>query len=226
MDLQRFFEDFQDHLAPKLDTYEQAIYLYVFRHSRLLMQEDVLIGFKSARKRMALGIGTKGSHMSEGTCYEKIQSLASKGCIENLGSERSGTRLRLRLPHEIPGLIPAPADPVAADIETMDFFSVPENRTLILEREHHQCFYCRRKLDAQNYVIEHVQSRPEGNNSYRNVVAACRTCNNRKGDSFADDWLRTLYREGFLDAGEFEDRLSHLQQLRAGLLMPTVSVLT
>jgi hypothetical protein len=71
-------------------------------------------------------------------------------------------------------------------------------------------------------VIEHVQSRPEGNNSYRNVVAACRECNNRKNDSSVEDWLRTLYREEFLGPMEFEERLSHLQQLRAGLLKPEI----
>jgi len=225
VDLQQVIADFQDHLAPKLDTYEQAIYLYIFRHSRLLMRDEVLIGFKSARKRMALGIGTKGSFMSEGTCYEKLQSLVAKGYVQHLGTEQAGTRLRLRLPSEIPGLIPSPTSPAPIDIEALDFFTVPEYRSLILERERHLCFYCRRKLNPQNFVIEHVQSRPDGDNSYRNVVAACRQCNNRKNDSAADDWLRTLYREGFLGATEFEERLSHLQQIKAGLLKPSVTML-
>src|SRR5262245_48103621 len=44
MDFRQFFLDFQDHLAPKLDTYEQAIYLYIFRHSQLLGIEEVVIG--------------------------------------------------------------------------------------------------------------------------------------------------------------------------------------
>lgn len=220
MDLRQFFADFQDHLAPKLDTYEQAVYLYVFRHSRLLDVEEVLIGFKSARKKIALGIGTKGSPMSEGTCYEKLESLVAKGCLERLGTEQGGTRLRLRLPAEIPDLIPSPTVAAPLDLEQMDFFDVPENRQLILEREGRRCFYCLRKLDDQNYVIEHVQSRPEGNNGYRNVVAGCRQCNNRKNASSADDWLRTLYRDGFLGTEEFEDRLSHLQSLKEGLLKP------
>lgn len=65
-----------------------------------------------------------------------------------------------------------------------------------------------------------VVSRPAGENCYRNVVAACRQCNNRKGSSTAEDWLRTLYREGFLKAPDFQDRLSHLERLRAGELKP------
>jgi len=139
VDLRQFFADYQDHLASKLDTYEQAIYLYVFRHSRLLGVEEVLIRFKSARKKMALGIGMRGRSMSETTCYEKLN----------------------------------------------------------------RCFYRLRKLDDQNHVIERVRSRPEGTNGYRNVVAACRQCNDRKNASPVDDWLRTLYRDGFLGAAEY-----------------------
>ena len=96
---------------------------------------------------------------------------------------------------------------------------MPANRERILAREGGRCFYCLRQLTKENHVIEHVVSRPVGSNGYRNLVAACRECNNRKKSS-ADDWLRTLYREGFLDAAEFEERQSHLERLRAGELKP------
>ena len=36
MDLEKFIIQFHDYLAPKLDTYEQEIYLYIFRRSRLI----------------------------------------------------------------------------------------------------------------------------------------------------------------------------------------------
>ena len=224
MDCKLFIEQFQDYLAPKLDTYEQAIYLYIFRHSRLLDADEVVIAFKSARARVACGIGIKGTPMSESTADEKLQSLKSKGCIEIVRSERTGRRIRLRLPDEIPGIIPPPAAQAALlSIEEMDFFEIPENRALILEREEHQCFYCRRALTTESYVIEHVVSRPVGNNSYRNLVAACRECNNRKDDSSAEDYLRMLYRESFLSAVELQDRLLKLERLKNGDLKPSVA---
>ena len=37
------------------------------------------------------------------------------------------------------------------------------------------------------YVIEHVTSRLGGSNSDRNVLAACRACNNCKGSTVAAD---------------------------------------
>ena len=222
MNAETFFINFQDHLAPRLDAYEQAIYLYVFRHSRLIGKDEVVVGFKSARARMACGIGEKGKPMSENTAYLKLQSLLEKGCIEIVATERAGRRIRLKLPEEIPGIIPEATESVPIILDELDFFNVPENRMLILQRENHRCFYCLRSINVDTHVIEHVISRPAGDNSYKNVVAACRQCNNRKGSSSAEDFLRTLYRESLLSASEFEDRQSHLQRLRAGELKPSI----
>lgn len=221
MDFEQFFIQFQDHLAPKLDTYEQALYLYIFRHTRLIGKDEAVIGFKSARVRMACGVGAKGTPMSESSAYEKLMSLASKGCVKIIGTERAGRRLHLNLPDEVPGIIPELANEASLlSIEDLDFFEMPENRTAILERESYRCFYCLRAINSDSYVIEHVVSRPAGNNSYRNVVAACRQCNNRKNDSSAEDFLRTLYREGLLSQTDLQDRMSHLGQLRIGELKP------
>src|SRR5947209_15200249 len=123
MDVVAFLTEFQDYLAPRLDTYEQAIYLYVFRHSRLIGLDEVVIGFKSARTRMATGVGEKGKPMAENTCYEKLRSLQTKGCLD-VSVERTGSRIRLRLPNEIPGLVVPPIEQQAVCIEAMDFFAV------------------------------------------------------------------------------------------------------
>ncbi len=222
LDLGLFFREFQDFLAPKLDTYEQAIYLYVFRHSWLEGRPEATIGFKSSRRKMALGIGEKGKPMSEGTCYEKLQSLQAKKCLEVIGVVREGTKVRLRLPRDIPGLVPIEAEPSTISIEGIDFFDGAENRAAILKRENNKCFYCLRHVDDTNYVIEHVESRPGGDNSYRNVVAACRSCNNRKGSMLAEDYLRDLYRSNHLSSGDFEERQLALTKLKAGQLRPIV----
>ena len=55
---------------------------------------------------------------------------------------------------------------------------------------------------------------------YRNVVAACLSCNNRKGEVPAEEFLRTLYRESVLSAQDFEARIAALQALREGRLQP------
>lgn len=222
MDCREFLIQFQDHLAPTLDAYEQAIYLYVFRHSRLLGLEEVTIGFKSARIRMACGIGEKGKPMSENTAYVKLASLQEKGCISIIRTTHAGRALKLHLPSEIPGAIKESPSEVSIDLEDMDFFAVPENRLLLLKREGYRCFYTLQDLDESNFVVEHVVSRPAGNNGYRNVVAASREANNKKGATSAEDFLRRLYRQGYLSEAEFHDRLHKLVLLKAGELKPPV----
>lgn len=56
MDLKQFFFEFQNHLAPKLNTYEQAIYLYLFRYSHLNDTNEAVISSRSSIKRMAVGL--------------------------------------------------------------------------------------------------------------------------------------------------------------------------
>ena len=214
------FAQFQDHLAPRLDVYEQAIYLYLLRHTHLEGKREAVIGFKSARKKMAFGIGKAGTPPSEGVIYEKLRGLEQKNCVKVLNSERAGTRIEVFLPSEMPGLILSAIQAPEISLEEQDFFSPPENRKLILEREKWRCFYCLTKLDENNHVIEHVVSRPEGNNSYRNVVAACRRCNNRKDSLLAEDFLREIYRDGILSGDELASRMSLLTQLRDGQLKP------
>lgn len=214
------FAQFQDHLAPRLDVYEQAIYLYLLRHTHLEGRREAVIGFKSARKKLAFGVGRAGTPPSEHVVYEKLRGLEQKGCVKVLNSERAGTRVEVFLPSELPGLLPVASSATSVALEEQDFFSIPQNRKLILEREEWRCFYCLAKLDENNHVLEHVLSRPEGDSSYRNVVAACRRCNNRKGALSAEDHLRAIYRDGILSGDEFSVRVSQLAQLRAGELRP------
>ncbi|AKS23509.1 MAG: putative restriction endonuclease [Leptospirillum sp. Group II 'C75'] len=221
INLQEVLIQFHDYLAPKLDTYEQAIYLYIFRHSRLLGLDEVVIGFKTSRSRMACGIGEHGKPISEGTVYKKLSSLQEKGCLKILRTNHSGRKLRLFLPSEISGIIPSEKEE-KPDLETMDFFKVPENRLLLLKRENYRCFYTLQQLDEENFVVEHIISRPDGNNSYKNCVAASREANNKKGSASAEDFLRRLFREGFLSESEFRDRLHCLSLIKAGELKPPV----
>ena len=220
MDSTEFLIQFQDYLAPKLDTYEQAIYLYIVRHSRLLGLDEVVLGFKSARARLACGIGEKGKPLSESSVYTRLQSLKEKGCLDRVETTHKGSIVRAKLPSEIPGIIPPDIELPALDIEVMDFFNEPANRLLILKRENHKCFYTLKQLTKDNFVVDHVVSRPDGNNSYRNLVAASRQANNMKGSTTAEEFLRRLYREGFLSDEEFQEQMHKLSLLGLGELKP------
>ena len=112
--------------------------------------------------------------------------------------------------------------PTTVDIEELDFFETVEYREKILDRDNRKCFYCLKSLSKDGYVIEHVVSRPEGNNSYRNLVASCRTCNNKKDNLLAHDFVRRLYRDHIISDTDLTSVTDKLEKLKNGELKPSL----
>ena len=223
IDARRALEEFHDHLAPKLDVYEQAVYLYLLRHSRLVGKPSVTVELKSLPQRLAGVPGPGGRRIGSRTCATKLETLAHKGCLEIVEKQRDRAAVHLRLPSEIPGLVAGAPAATEPDLETIDFTASPRLRRLILERDRRRCFYCLKKLTESSFVVDRVAPGPGLDTSYRNVVATCRRCNNRKGESGAEDLLRVLYRENYVGADELAARLAALGDLRAGRLRPKLS---
>jgi hypothetical protein len=61
-----------------------------------------------------------------------------------------------------------------------------------------------------------------GSNSYRNIVSSCAECNALKGETPAEGFLRSLYRDGRLTASELTGRLRAVEALAAGKLRPAL----
>jgi hypothetical protein len=221
-DARTALEHFHDYLAPKLDVYEQAVYLYILRHSRLVGRPTVTVELKSARHKIARGLGQKGGPLAVRTCLEKIRSLDAKGCIRLVEECDEAPGVQVLVPSEMPGVIGRGGRAAPPDLEEMDFFNVARNRRLILEREEARCFYCLKKINDSSAVFDHVARRSADDQGYRNIVASCRRCSNRKGESAGEDLLRVLFREGFITSGVLADRLAALDKLRAGTLRPAV----
>ena len=87
-----------------------------------------------------------------------------------------------------------------------------------------QCFYCLRRFVAGGRVLDHVVPRARGgSNSYRNLVSCCVECNTRKGETAAEDFLRTLFRLRRLTSAELDARLRALDALAARELRPILA---
>jgi hypothetical protein len=63
-----------------------------------------------------------------------------------------------------------------------------------------------------------ARSRVGGDNSHRNVVAACHECNSAKQSEAADEYIRRLYRKGVLSQADLGERLERLARLQRGEL--------
>ena len=57
------------------------------------------------------------------------------------------------------------------------------NKKNLLERDHHKCQYCGRKLDDSLLNMDHVIPRDKGGKtSWENIVTACIKCNSKKAN--------------------------------------------
>jgi hypothetical protein len=114
-DLKKHLLNIQDYLVPILDTYEQAIYHYIFRHTYLVGEHTTLFSTKSAS--IGLGSGAEGTSPSESSRSKKLRSLEQKGAVKILERSHKGILVTVVLPHDIPSLIKVEwTSPVLIDI--------------------------------------------------------------------------------------------------------------
>jgi hypothetical protein len=213
--------DIQDFLVPMLDTYEQALYHYILRHTLLVGRDSAIIAVKTAN--IGLGKSKVGSQPSESQKSKKLRTLVDKGCIEIVGRSYRGTEVRPIFPKDIPGLIPEAVEIKKPNIETIDFFEGRVHVGALLEREEGKCFYTLQKINQENCVLDHVVPQSKGgDNSYRNIVAASFDANSSKGDKNAEDFARELYRSGLLNLSEMNHLLERIEDLQEGKLIPRI----
>ena len=161
---------------------------------------------------------------SETSARVYLRSLADKEVIKIDGYDRSGYKVTLISPMSIPGMTnSSQAVPGSIDLETIDFFKDRRFVSALLARQNGICFYSLRQIDECEFALDHLIPQARGgDNSYRNIVCCTFEMNTRKGDVAAEDFLRSLYRSGFLTEKDLEDRLSMVALISSGALQPVI----
>jgi 5-methylcytosine-specific restriction endonuclease McrA len=217
------WKQLEDVLVPRLGLTlaERAVYSHLLRHSRL---EDRL------RLRFSILWLARGNRLSAGSVRLAVRSLVAKGALRLVERTKAGHVVEVRLPGEIRAVrtdrvARGPARrPRTGNLEEMDFLQTKALRDAIHTRERSVCFYCLRRLTARVRCLDHVVPQVRrGSNSYRNLVSSCAECNALKGETPAEGFLRSLYRDGRLTATELTGRLRAVKALAAGKLRPALS---
>ena len=216
-------KQFEDSLAPRLrlSTTDRAVYYHLLRHSRLEGKSRLHFSIIWLARNLGL---------TEDTVRAALRRLVQHRALRLVERSKAGHVMDLRLPEEVPGArrsrVQTPAavpSPPCGNLEELDFMRTPALRRAIHAREGGICFYCLRRICPEMQCLDHVIPRAQlGPNSYRNLVSCCRECNSRKGERPADDFLRSLYREGRLTGAELLRGLQSLQDLAAGNLRPVL----
>ena len=198
-----------------LSAYDRSLYYHLLRHTRLKGRESAMF---------AIGPLSKATGLSDFKVREVVRNLHQKGCLRIEDRTRLGHKISVLLPGEISGLVrpAAPTEPV--DLLAIDFFANRQHLGAILARESQACFYCLKKLNHETCELDHVSPQKDAlDNSYKNIVASCHGCNKAKGDRSAEDFVRSLYRSGVLNERELQLRLTAIEALRAGQLVPELA---
>ncbi len=213
--------DIQDYLVPTLDTYEQALYHYILRHTLLVGKGSAIIAIKTAN--IGLGKSKAVSQPSESSKSTKLRALVEKGCVEIVERSHRGTEIRPIFPKDIPGLIPKAVELQMPNVGMVDFFQGRTHISALLEREGGKCFYTLQKINKENCVLDHVVPQSKGgDNTFKNIVAASFDANCAKGDKNAADFARELYRSGLLNLSELNQLLARIEDLQEGKLVPKI----
>ena len=214
-DWQSIYKDIEDRLAPQLDldAWERTAYYHLLRHTRLESKQSVLF---------SIGPLSKVIPLSDYKVREVLRALDRKGCTKNLVTRR-GYEVTVYLPSEIQTLTYEVNTEAPIDIESMDLFTGRAYIGPLLEREGYSCFYCLASVTEENCELDHVVPKATvENNSYRNIVVSCHSCNRKKGDQNAQEYLRVIYRQGLLGDEELRLRLVAIEELQSGKLIPSM----
>ncbi len=214
MDSSFIIKQCEDFLFPalKLTVRERVLYYHLRRHTYFEGKSAILVAILPLAN--ATGV-------AESSTREDIRSLNEHGCIKIEDRSRNGHLVRVLLPEEIEGVVPKATQATEIDLNGLDFFSGRRFLSALLTREDGRCFYCLKGIRSQSCELDHVVSLANGkDHSYRNIVCSCHECNTTKQAQMAPDFVRTLYRKGVLSQAELQDRLSALERLQAGQLVP------
>ncbi len=198
-----------------LNLTERAVYAHLLRHSH-----------REGRRQLRFSIVwlARSVRLSDRPARHAVRSLAAKGALRVVDRSQAGHLVEVLLPEEVHA---APHEGTAPsclarrrsgrNLEELDFLQVSSRREAIHARERGQCFYCLRRFVARWRVLDHVVPRARGgSNSCRNPVSSCVECKTQKGETAAEDFLRTFYRLRRLTSAELEGRLRALEALAAG----------
>ncbi len=220
------WKQIEDDLVPRLrlNLVERVVYYHLLRHTRL---EGKL------RLRFSIQWLTRGIRLSAAPARQAVRTLVEKGALRLVERTRAGHVVEVLLPGEIraespDGPVPSclARRPRTVGIEEADFLLTKTRREAIHARDRGLCFYCLTELTPRTRCLDHVVPLARrGKNSYRNLVSCCTECNTQKGETAAEDFLRTLCRQRRITSAELASRLRALDALAAGEIRPVLPAL-
>jgi len=178
-ELQIIIKQFVDLVMPELTPYEANLYFLLFRNSFIQNGSSTV---RVGKRTIADKIG-KGARTEENISYKQVskslKGLEEKGVIRVGDTNRKGTLYTILLPKEIPFVKEKLA--ITSEPKDEDYFSDPEKRKELFERDKWTCFYCGEKVSSENATLDHLIPQSKGGKHTKdNLKTSCLICNSIK----------------------------------------------
>ena len=133
------------------------------------------------------------------TVKRRLGDLYQNKCI-TVNRQRGGANeITVHLPSESPACRELIEREESASLEKetvdeADYYSDPERRLMILDRDKRKCTYCLIDVSEDSYQLDHIIPPSKGGTHRKfNLVTSCEGCNQRKQDEDAIQFLRSNY---------------------------------
>lgn len=153
------------------------------------------------------------------TVTRRIGDLLNQKCI-TVNRQRGGANeIIVHLPSQIPACIELIQNDAALSLErpekdNADYYSDPERRLMILERDHRKCVYCLVEVSEESYHLDHIIPVSKGGTNIKfNLVTSCEACNQRKQDEEVINFLQSNYRNQLIDQSEYLKQKEYIEKL-------------
>lgn len=178
--------DFVDFLLPELTPYEASLYLYLLRHS-LLQNNSQKIRIGKRTMAQGYGTGSRGVKTNYAHMTKIISGLEEKRCLSIGDTTREGTEYTIEPPCNIPIVKEKIASIQPKETEE-DFFTDPQKRKILFERDSWVCQYCGEKVTKDNATLDHyIPQSKGGKHTRKNLRTSCLLCNGIKsGKTFEE----------------------------------------
>lgn len=153
------------------------------------------------------------------TVKRRLRDLLRNRCITVNRQRGHANEIIVHLPSDIPAcreLIEkernVAEEPFGED--KLDYYTDTTRRLEILKRDKYCCVYCLVEVSEDSYFIDHIIPISKGGTNLKNnLVSCCESCNQRKQDQEATQFLLKNYRDKLLTQAEFLKQKAILEKL-------------
>ena len=154
------------------------------------------------------------------TVKRRLSDLFKYKCITVTRQRTGANVIVVHLPSSIPEckklIEEEETKPVRfAEDGNLDYFTDSGRRLKIYRRDNGHCVYCLIQIDENSFVVDHIIPMSKGGTNIKNnLVTSCASCNERKTDLDAVEFLLSNYRASLITQDEFIKQKSYIEELQ------------